>query len=636
MKIVNIEVKNFRCLHKVDIPCENLTVLVGRNGTGKSSVLKAIDVFFNVKYPITIEDYYNKNTDEQIEVNITFEDFTTHEAELFHSYISNNKLVISKRITWDKGLATQAYYTKSMQIPEFARITDIEGRRDQQRAIRELIDSGIFEGLTGSFRSAEQGLEILKSYKETHPELTKLIESRFQFMGATNVGGGSLDNFTRFVLLPAVKEATEELEDRSPIGQLINAIVSTEIQNRDDLIQFTEDINRQISDVYSPENLGGLEGLAEEISNVLQVYAPTSELKINWGEARSVQVSLPPIIYSLVEDDFEGDVSKKGHGLQRALILALIEYLARIPPEIEGEERARVDLILALEEPEIYLHPTRCRYLAKILSELSERGERDPGQSRIQIIYSTHSPYFVGLDRFDSIRILRKSHARVPVTTRYFYSLEEAAEVYSKVCEKPRSEITRDYFRLKTVPVMKPLTSEGFFTDLVVLFEGPSDIGVIWKLQEIMRKEWEKKSIALIPAGGKDKVLKAAIVFRGLSIPTYITFDLDVNSLITERILRFLGQYPGYPTEFVHETWACNEVNLEDTLKKCVGEENYERLWQEVGKELECNHRKIRKNEEATSKFTEIACKSGFKLEHYERIVNAITDYYRRETCVMA
>ncbi len=635
MKIANIHIENFRCLYNIDIPFENLTALVGRNGTGKSSVLKAIDAFFDINYLASEEDYCDRSTDNPIEITITFKDFTPKEAELFGSYIDNEQLKVRKKIDWIEGRAISRYFATYRQIPDFKRIREIESKRDIQTAIRELIDSQKFEGLDGTFRSAEQGLEILSRYEEEHPDLTELVESRFQFMGARNVGGGSLDNFTRFVFLPAVKEATEEFEGKaSPISQFIDAIVTTKIEKRDDLIKFGEHINKEIREKYSPENLGGLDGISNEISDLLKIYAPNSALRIDWGEPQPIQVGPPEIFYSLIEDEFEGDISKKGHGLQRALILTLLEYLARIPPKVEEGEKARVDLILALEEPEIYLHPSRCRYLANILLELSKNEGKESHQTRVQILYSTHSPHFVGLDRFDSIRILRKvqnENTESMVTTESHYTLDEAADLYSDICEQKRDKITRESFRVQSVPVMKPLTNEGFFADLIVLVEGPSDIGVLWKLQEIMKKDWNKKAIALIPAGGKSQLLKAAIVFQGLGIPVYTIFDLDIDDPTTCRVLRFLDQPPEFPTKFIHETWACHEFNLEETLKKCLGEENYDKLWVEVGKDLECNPKRIRKNEEAMGKFTEIAYEVGMRLDYFENMVEAISNYYDTE-----
>ena len=316
MKISQVNVKNFRCLSDILIPFENLTALVGRNGSGKSSILKAIQVFYDVNYSVSLEDYCNRNGDDQIEIKITFKEFTPKEEALYGNYIDENSLTITKRIDWNDGNQVNEYYASTRQIPIFAEIRNIRGLREIQNRIREIIALNQFEGLEGSFRSADDGLAILTQYEQDNPELTVLTESRFQFMGARNVGGGSLDTFTRFVFLPAVKEATEEVEGRaSPIGQLISAIISTEIANREDLLEFKERINQEIQEMYTPENLGGLNEVAEDISNLLGVYAPNSELKIKWGELNPVQIGLPPVLYSLVEDNFEGDISYKGHGL---------------------------------------------------------------------------------------------------------------------------------------------------------------------------------------------------------------------------------------------------------------------------------------------------------------------------------
>ncbi|HXF56309.1 MAG TPA: AAA family ATPase [Actinomycetota bacterium] len=47
MKIARIEIRNFRSLEQLDLQLEDVTVLVGANGTGKSSVLHALDWFFS-------------------------------------------------------------------------------------------------------------------------------------------------------------------------------------------------------------------------------------------------------------------------------------------------------------------------------------------------------------------------------------------------------------------------------------------------------------------------------------------------------------------------------------------------------------------------------------------------------------
>ncbi len=56
------------------------------------------------------------------------------------------------------------------------------------------------------------------------------------------------------------------------------------------------------------------------------------------------------------------------------------------------------NLVLAIEEPELYQHPSRQRHLASVLLNLAEGAL--PGVAKnTQVIYTTHSPLFVGLDR---------------------------------------------------------------------------------------------------------------------------------------------------------------------------------------------------------------------------------------------
>ena len=65
------------------------------------------------------------------------------------------------------------------------------------------------------------------------------------------------------------------------------------------------------------------------------------------------------------------------------------------------------NLVLAIEEPELYQHPSRQRHLASVLLNLAIGVIPGVAEST-QVVYATHSPLFVGLDRFDQIRVLRK------------------------------------------------------------------------------------------------------------------------------------------------------------------------------------------------------------------------------------
>jgi predicted ATP-dependent endonuclease of OLD family len=82
------------------------------------------------------------------------------------------------------------------------------------------------------------------------------------------------------------------------------------------------------------------------------------------------------------------------------------ERVTEAPADAEQPTQG-VTLILGIEEPELYQHPSRQRHLASILLGLSQSGI--PGVvPSVQVIYTTHSPLFVDIGRFDAIRVLRK------------------------------------------------------------------------------------------------------------------------------------------------------------------------------------------------------------------------------------
>jgi predicted ATP-dependent endonuclease of OLD family len=645
MRILEIKVKNFRCLKKAETTFDKLTVFIGRNGSGKSSLLHAILVFFTLNARIKNEDFFNKNTLDPIEIEITFEDLTTEEKTIFGRYMENDKLVVLKTITYDEARCQpfEKYFSYMQQIPEFAEIRKIVGAKNKTDALKGLKTK--FADLENP-RSEAQTLEIMQQYESKHPELLKKLQVEGTFLGARNVGGGSLDNYTKLLFLPAVKEASDEVQGKgSSINQLLDAVVLQKIQNREDLLNFKNEISDKIREKYSPDNLGGLEDVSRTITETLNRYAPGSRLSLVWNPMQIPEVTLPSVSTTVFEDEFGGDISNKGHGLQRALILTLLEYLAltlaavkTAPEKVEGaiekvKKPIRIDTILLIEEPEIYLHPTRARYLSKVLFDLASAGTGgDVWTSCAQVVYTTHSPYFVGLDRFDSLRLCKKKrNGEAAFTEIIWNTLEAAAKRYEEICGRAVEKVVRDNFKVRTSNIMSQITNEGFFADLVVLVEGLSDVGLIWKLQEKTGKNWDKIALSVIPAEGKEHIIRLKIILDGLKISNYTIFDKEVQTpRANKRLLKLMGEASeDLPQEKVHDTWAYNNLNLEEELKKALTIEKYEEIWRQIQTELGCTDR-IRKNIEANARFAEIVCDQGIRLPHFEAIIQKINSLYEQ------
>ena len=122
MIIHSIEISNFRCLRDFSVHLEPLTAFLGRNGAGKSSLLHALDIFYNTSAKISDEDFYNRDKSTQIEIRVTFGHLREDELAEFSPYISENKLIVTKRITCEDERFVQKYYSAFRQFPKFAEI----------------------------------------------------------------------------------------------------------------------------------------------------------------------------------------------------------------------------------------------------------------------------------------------------------------------------------------------------------------------------------------------------------------------------------------------------------------------------------------------------------------------------------
>ena len=463
MIIKSIEVKNFRSVRETCLDCDNLTAIVGRNGAGKSSFLYALEIFYDTAATITEEDFFCRDMVCPIEIRVTYADLRDDEKEEFSPYIKGDELIVTKRILSEDGRITQRYYAAALQIPQFAAIRTKAAKSERLRGWNELVVSGELADLGGRARSAEDVDRLMGQYEANNPQLMKPIEREEQFFGPKNIGGGKLDKYTKYVLVPAVREASDEVTGRrGAIYQILDMIVLRKINARKDIQEFKLEFEERVKKLYSSENLRELPELGASISRTLEKFAPGSLLNLGWGEVKPPEVPLPAPKATLVEDDFEGEISRKGHGLQRALIVTLLQYLATIVPvESTGEEsfekeklvsRTKAldtsrgpDLILAIEEPELYLHPSRCRYLADLLLQLVEKPDVEFDANN-QIIYTSHSPYFVDLHRFDQIRLIRKvpsPDSFVPQSVVRRFSLSQAAEKLKEVFNTSTVEFTR-------------------------------------------------------------------------------------------------------------------------------------------------------------------------------------------------
>jgi putative ATP-dependent endonuclease of the OLD family len=172
------------------------------------------------------------------------------------------------------------------------------------------------------------------------------------------------------------------------------------------------------------EMVGHLNEGDERPQQLAELESAIQEEMKGWDATLTINVESPDIakVFELgtslsVDDGVLTAADRKGNGMQRALMLALTQAWAgalRKVREADAESKSRTGsntVILAIEEPELYLHPHAERRHYRNLLDLA-------GAEEHQVFLSSHSTHFVDLERPKSICILHKPDVETGTVAR--------------------------------------------------------------------------------------------------------------------------------------------------------------------------------------------------------------------------
>lgn len=646
MKIKSIHIKNFRCLRNVDLMVEDLSVLLGANGSGKSGVLRALELFYNTGIKIGKEDFYNNETNEAISITVRFFDLTSYEKNLFDPYLEGDELSVEKVIEFAEPRITQRYYGTRFSNADFERFRRATGAN--MRAEYEKLRAKTAYSSFPKYSNKENANRTLEQWELQNRGKCQKTRDDGQFFGFQNVGMHRLEKFTKFIFVPAVQEASEEgMEGRgrgegSIFEEMMQIVVTSSLMASEEIVKLQEETEKKYKKLIDPKKNEQLKTLQTNLTKTLNYYVPDSEVGIKWIEEAGIQIAPPRALVTLKEGGYENTVDRCGHGLQRAYILALFQQLGIIQAStsLEGEiEESSVNLpslIIGIEEPELYQHPDRQRYFAQVLLKLSGSGIKGVIGST-QIIYSTHSPLMVDFQRFNQLRIFRKvdsNEEEKPKVTQVTYStLSENARFLENVKDLRKNAIEDEAFRQRLVQIMTPWMNEGFFARTVVLVEGIKDRALILGEALTQNSDLERMGIAVIPCGGKDSMPEIISIYRSLKIPLFVVWDSDVGErkgvTANRRIMKCFGkESEDYPS-CTNDDFCCIKTNLETFFREEIGNSPFDRITNEY-----CAENSLGKpsysmeNPYIVKQFIELFRKEGHESPQLKEIVDLILKKY--------
>lgn len=616
MKIESVRIENFRSIKSATIPFNDLTVFVGSNGAGKSTVLRAISQFFEGSNRLQEEDYFQRDIKSPIEIEITFRDLSKAEHDTFKKYVFDNTLVVTRRFTYSDEKSSGKYFGSTLKNPEFEeyRKTDsVTARRSAYKALRE---NAKYASLAAATARDDMDAE-LEAWEQNNPSHCARSVSEVQFLGYTGVAKGTVARHTRFVLVPAVRDASAEASDsKSPIHRLLEVVVSEALEANDALRKLRNETDTKFRTILSSGAVPELDSLSTMLSDTMATYYPESGVKLTWQQPGDLELpSLRPDVL-LRDEGFTAHVGAMGHGLQRAFVMTLLQHLAiglprsRPSADTEGDVATAVDtqnvatLIVGIEEPELYQHPTRQRHFANLLRRLASIGLAN-NKVAVQIVSATHSPSFVSIDYANEIRITRKKHNSVTSEAQsvYFHVTNEEVDERLRKADQATGAVEGLPAPLSVIPRghhLNPELNEGFFARGVVLCEGISDVAAVLAQAKLMSIDLTAADIAVLPCNGKGNIDRPLQIFSRLNIPCYCVWDSDARfrdklkktenekaksdaaTAVKQNrlLLDAIGEKPEDWPQGVFARGAAFEDSLEITLKTEIGEEYYNRWYE--------------------------------------------------------
>lgn len=642
MIVKRVRVRNFRSFVDSTIELENLTALVGANGAGKSSVLCALEVFYGQITSLTQDDFFNKETDREIAITVTFAELPTDAQESLQEYTADGELVVERVIRFEAGKISSGLHGIRLQESGFNAIRAAGNATERKPLYAKLrLDpSGKYASLP-AWQNQQDALTALRIWEAANQGACARQRDDGGFFNFKRGGAGDLNRHTRLLFIPAVKDvASDAVEGRGAvITTLLDMLVRGELAKRPEIAEIQTETLARYKALLTPEKLVEFRKLSENLNRTLRLYAPTTSVRLEWQPIAEIEMPVPTAHIRVIEDEFETTAERTGHGVQRAFILALLQRLAELrsdsptqPPRGDGPaQQDQASLLLAIEEPELYQHPSRQRHLAGVLMKLATAGVAGVVR-KTQVVYTTHSPLFVGIDRFNQVRICRKVRplpAGPKQTLVAASTLQRIAEALWVANGSQGEPYTAESLLPRLHAVMTPMVGEGFFANVVVLVEGEDDQAAIIGAARALGHDFHGLGISVIPCRGKSSLDRPAAIFRDLGIPTYVVWDGDKGKAKArpqenKLLLRLLDKPPeDWPSQ-QSETFTVFEQNLETTLRAELGAADYDEWVAEALSETDLSPEQGLKNPAVFERVLRSAAEAGKGSPTLNAIVKAV------------
>lgn len=460
--LTRLTCRNYRSLEKVDIPLEGLTAIVGPNGAGKTALLRAIDVLAGDAWPNLgrfriPQDFTNFDTSRSIEITL--------------------------------GLDPPYGFVDALRSTH-----EVSAIRVSCKPYRK-------GGKWGNAGDIHADAEPLNKQGEvpmvavTPPQTGRKPQFR-----PLNLSG-DMRAAARILFVDHRRSLLQHLP--STRGSILGRLLEPVRRDFKKAAEFN-DAYRNAMDILRTDAVKGVEAKIEETAKRMLGFMGSTgsgSIQIGFGFADPAN-PFSSLRLQYTEGGLEIPGEELGLGIQSAMVIGVFEAFR----ELGGDFKTVV-----IEEPEMYLHPQAQRYFYGILRDLAEAQE-------CQVIYTTHSPIFADVNRFEAIRLVRKEPG-VSSTATYVQTEEERKQL-------------GEYRDLQKISGrFDAARNEVLFARRALLVEGHGDRLAALLVAEKLNLDVDAEGVSIVDCGGKESIPLLASTCAALGIPFVVLHDEDIWAL---------------------------------------------------------------------------------------------------------
>lgn len=401
ISLKSLHLKNFRgYVDEVVVFDEHMNVIIGKNDVGKSTILEALEIFFNseqVKID-PLDRNIHCTAEDKVEMTCCFalddETITIVDSSvpvrLDQEYLlnANGQLEILK--TWDCSKKTiGSKDSKTYIVANYPCIGDkpliCEKISTLKSILKECVSSAEYSTVVKT-KSSEirQSIYAVKITKEVKflPTLIDITQEE-----AKNIWDSLQRSLPLFFLFRSDRvNSDKDAEVQTPMKAVTKTVIS----------QMQESIDEIIKNVKGKVEQIGTETI-EKLSDLDPEIAKSLKPKVSVKPFDSV------FTFDLLSDD-EIPLNKRGSGVRRLILLSYF----RAEAEKKATGGHNNSIIYALEEPETSQHPDYQKMIIESLQDLS-------CDNMHQIIITTHTPEIAKMVTLQQLIFLYKTKNGIPV-----------------------------------------------------------------------------------------------------------------------------------------------------------------------------------------------------------------------------